>query len=205
MTADANSVNMESRNRYHHGDLRSALIAAGMAALESAPVEDLSLRALARQVGVSATAVYRHFPDKQSLLVALAQAAIDRMAAAQMAAAQAAAQADDPAAAFRASGAAYVRFAISHPDIFRLIWRVRPSADLLALPLDQVHPAMRSLRQSVAALLPAGATAAAHRVAALRCWSVVHGLALLILDGHTRVDDAMIDAVVGDLVRTLGD
>ena len=61
---------------YHHGDLRSALVAAGLKALEQGDAADLSLRQIAREVGVSATAVYRHFPDKQALLGALAEEGI---------------------------------------------------------------------------------------------------------------------------------
>jgi hypothetical protein len=59
---------------YHHGDLRNALIDAGLAALEVHDASELSLRALARDLGVSANAVYRHFADKNALLAALAAA-----------------------------------------------------------------------------------------------------------------------------------
>ena len=55
---------------YHHGDLRAALIDAGLNSLEGTDAEAISLRELARIVGVSATAVYRHFPDKRALLAA---------------------------------------------------------------------------------------------------------------------------------------
>ena len=58
---------------YHHGDLRSALIQAGLTVLAGSDAEHLSLRELARSVGVSPTAVYRHFPDKNALLAALAE------------------------------------------------------------------------------------------------------------------------------------
>ena len=57
---------------YHHGNLRAALIEAGMALLAARALDDLSLREVARAVGVSATAVYRHFPDKGALMAALA-------------------------------------------------------------------------------------------------------------------------------------
>ncbi|MFT3975751.1 MAG: helix-turn-helix domain-containing protein, partial [Sphingomonas bacterium] len=52
---------------YHHGDLRAALVAEGLLLIEEQGADDLSLRELARRVGVSATAVYRHFPDKAAL------------------------------------------------------------------------------------------------------------------------------------------
>src|SRR5262245_66433836 len=72
MARNGNSVNIESGGeRYHHGDLRAALIGEGLKRLKEGPVDALSLREIARNVGVSATAVYRHFPDKAALLGAL--------------------------------------------------------------------------------------------------------------------------------------
>ena len=88
---------------YHHGDLRSALVEAGLKALETTPLNDLSLRQIARDVGVSATAVYRHSPDKAALLSALAAEGIAQMAQQQRDAAAMAA----PAQAFAATGRAY--------------------------------------------------------------------------------------------------
>ncbi len=65
MTYNDNSVNIKS---YHHGDLRSALVEEGLRLLAASDAEHLSLREIARNAGVSATAVYRHFPDKEALL-----------------------------------------------------------------------------------------------------------------------------------------
>lgn len=73
---------------YHHGDLRAALVAEGLLLIEEQDADDLSLRELARRVGVSATAVYRHFPDKAALMAALAGEALTRLAAAQRAASE---------------------------------------------------------------------------------------------------------------------
>jgi AcrR family transcriptional regulator len=81
MTSDDNTVNMKSRDgRYHHGDLRSALIEEGLAQLDVKAPDAVSLREIARNVGVSATAVYRHFPDKAALLNALCSVGGDRLA-----------------------------------------------------------------------------------------------------------------------------
>lgn len=203
MTINANSVNIKT-SAYHHGDLRSALIDVGMAALDCGQdVDGLSLRGLARTVGVSATAVYRHFPDKAALLDAMALAALDRMGQAQADAAAAVAPGEGAVAAFSASGAAYVRFAIAHPAAFRLIWHCAPETDLLAAPIEHVHPAMQALRQSVAAILPADTSADDRRAAALQCWGLVHGLAMLALDRHATLDDAMLDRVMTRMARDL--
>jgi len=202
-----NSVNIketqdikgDNRDTYHHGDLREALIRAGVAALDDGTsVEELSLRALARSVGVSATAVYRHFPDKAALLAALALAGLDRLGNAQQAAAQQAAGGGG-LAAFGASGGAYIRFALAHPALFRLIWVCTPKGDLFAVEADHTHAAMAELRRAIAAILPPDATPEARRAAALSCWSLVHGLAMLALDGQITLDEATIDRVVGGL------
>jgi AcrR family transcriptional regulator len=209
MAAKDNSVNIgvrsaESRAPYHHGDLGAALIAAGMAALDSGTsVDDLSLRALARTVGVSATAVYRHFPDKGALLHALAHAGLDRMNAMQRTAASAVGH-EGSNAAFCASGGAYVRFALAHPQLFRLIWRTAPSADLLDASLENSHPGMVDLRQGIDAVLPADATPRERRIAALKSWSLVHGLATLALDKQVMLDDVMIDQVVATAIADTG-
>lgn len=197
MASNGNSVNIKDRD-YHHGDLRAALMAAGMAALDQAPADSLSLRALAREAGVSATAVYRHFPDKDALLGALALAGLDRMGEAQAAAMAGAGQ--GALAAFCASGAAYVRFAMDHPNQFRLIWRMAPETDVLGAPLEQSHPAMQGLRRSVDAVLPSDASAEERRATALRCWGLVHGLAMLALDRQVTLDDAMIERVIEGLM-----
>ncbi|MEQ1510337.1 MAG: TetR/AcrR family transcriptional regulator [Sphingopyxis sp.] len=201
MTENGNSVNIgncgaETRATYHHGDLGTALLDAGMAALDSGScIDDLSLRGLARAAGVSATAVYRHFPDKQALLGALALAGLDRLAHLQRAAASAAAT-KGPHAAFLASGGAYVRFALAHPELFRLIWRTAPEGDLLDEPIEQSHDAMIGLRRGIDAVMPADASAEQRRSATLRCWSLVHGLATLALDKQLKLDDAMIDGAI---------
>jgi AcrR family transcriptional regulator len=201
MTADGNSVNMVpalSRDAYHHGDLRSALIDAGMRALAADSADALSLRALAREAGVSATAVYRHFPEKDALLAALALTGFDQLAAAQQAASRAA-SGQGALAAFSASGAAYVRFAVINPELFRLMWKAAPRGDQLDLPIDEAHPAMADLRRAVEDMSPPGASEDDKRATALRCWGLVHGLATLALDGQIDLDDDMINRVIGGL------
>lgn len=173
---------------YHHGDLHSALIEAGLALLVSREGDDLSLREVARRVGVSATAVYRHFPDKQALMAALAGQGLKMLAAAQRAASEAA---GGGAKGFGATGAAYVRFALAHPALFRLIFAhpVPPGETAI----DKSEDAMRMLRAAAAALAPPRTN---PDVFALQAWSLAHGLALLILDGQVPADDALIHAVV---------
>lgn len=189
MSANDNTVNIERRG-YHHGDLRGALLAEGLRLLATRDVEDLSLREVARGVGVSATSVYRHFPDKDALMAALAQEGLARLAEAQKAAS---AEAGGGKAGFAATGRAYVRFALANPALFRLIFAspCREKAD----EHDEAE-AMTLLRANAAAEIGADRADPAARVNAIHAWSLVHGLAMLMLDRQIPADDALIDAVI---------
>ncbi len=182
----------EKRN-YHHGDLRAALIAAGLQLLTERTADDIGLREVARAVGVSATAVYRHFPDKASLLRALAAEGLAKLAEAQRLAFD---QAGGGIAGFDATGRAYVRFALDHPALFRLIFSNPPGGDPLDSDPDDVPEAFRLLRDNAASIAPPGAGPDQVKLVALRAWTSVHGLALLLLDGQIRGGDALIAAMV---------
>jgi AcrR family transcriptional regulator len=186
MPSNDNSVNIKS---YHHGDLRSAAVAEGLRLLETGSVDDVSLRAIARNTGVSATALYRHFPDKLALLQALAGYGIDLLGQEQRSALE---KAGGGLTGFTAAGRAYVRFALRHPALFRLAMSCHP----LPAPAPEESHAMALLRASIAELLPAGSSAADQQAAVLQSWSMVHGLAMLMLDGLVPADDAQIDAVI---------
>lgn len=199
------SVNIESEargisvsgRRYHHGNLQEELIATALEMLEAQAEGNISLRELARRVGVSPNAAYRHFPDKEALLAALAAEGFQRLARLQS---EAGAAEADPRSAFRAMGLAYVRFARQHPALFRLMFgrfghtdaarRSEALAEAGAL-------AVQGLRRGVA--LAAGIPEddiAAIRVHALRAWSLVHGLSLLVLDGQVAAEGAELERLI---------
>jgi AcrR family transcriptional regulator len=178
-----------SQNDYHHGNLESAALVQGLATLSEGDVDDLSLREIARKIGVSATALYRHFPNKKALLNALAQEGLDMLARAQIAATE---HAGGGIAGFNASGRAYVRFALANPALFRLI---------MACGKAENSKAMQFLLQNVADLAPAAATPSERHAHAMRAWSMVHGLATLMLDRMIQPDDPLIDRVIsGDMI-----
>jgi AcrR family transcriptional regulator len=193
MAVDANTVNIKTRG-YHHGDLREALVDAGMALLEQRQAEPPGLREVARSVGVSATAVYRHFPDKDALLRAIAARGFARMGEMQLAAGQGL----SGEVAFSAIGVAYVRFALDNPAVFRLMFSRPKPRDLFGLPQDEASTPLRLLREHAAAMTPTGLPDEARRVMALQAWALVHGLAVLMLDHMVDVDDAMIARVISE-------
>lgn len=194
MATNDNSVNIKDEKlRYHHGDLRAALVAEGLRLLAASDVENISLREIARNVGVSATAVYRHFPDKQALIAALARAGAEQLAREQI---DAQAAAGGGMAGFDATGRAYVRFALANPALFRLInieTYLDDTSDDFGLALIDGR---RLLSRNVAELAAPGTSKDVQRVRAIRSWAMVHGLAMLMLDGKVPPDDALIDQVV---------
>jgi AcrR family transcriptional regulator len=195
MVRNDNSVNMKkTKPSYHHGDLRAALIKEGLKQLEKGDLEALSLREIARAVGVSATAVYRHFPSKEDLLKALAEHGLGLLAEQQK---WAAAKAKG-GLAFAQTGRAYVRFALANPNLFRLIFIHTPSRMHPDAPSPE-GSAARLLRDYVGHALGPRASSEAQFVAALRAWALVHGLSMLILDNQVdrKAGEAMIDRVIG--------
>lgn len=185
---------LESTKRaYHHGDLRSALIEAGLAALESTGPEGISLRELARAAGVSPTAVYRHFPDKQALLAELAREGLRMLGTAQRLAAD---ETGGGPEGFGATGRAYVRFALANPGLFRLAFAHGPSPAEMEAGQDDAS----RLLVAYATRLTDGSPEAVRRLT-LQAWSLAHGLAMLMLDGRLPPEDSIIDAVICE--RTL--
>lgn len=144
---------------YHHGDLRAALLDAADALLDAGGDGAVSLREAARMAGVSATAAYRHFADKDALLAALAARHFRDFGAAL--------------AAAPASGPAYVSFALARPGRFRLMF-----GPLLARARDH-----EELVAASGAAFDALVRARGSRAAAILAWAQVHGLAHLMLDG----------------------
>jgi len=167
---------------YHHGDLRRALLDAGAAALAVSGVDGLSLRGLARDAGVSPAAVYHHFAGKAGLVAALAEDALWSIDAALAAAVEAEA---DPVRRYRALGVAYVAFAVDHPERFRLAFGPTRAGGFAGMaetggPLPAERPAFRQLVRVVQGLDPAPDDPVEVMVAS---WGLVHGVAMLILDG----------------------
>lgn len=182
--------------RYHHGDLRRALIDAALVVLDAEGEEALTTRTLARRLGVSHSAPGHHFHDRQALLAAVAAAAFGGLSDELEAAAQ-----DTPAPAERlvVVGQTYVRFAMRHPARFRLMFgAVAVEASLL----EERGRALRVLQAAVHAAAGAGSTPVDELV--FTAWSLVHGLATLWLDGPARLFYQAPEAFEAKVARVLG-
>lgn len=167
---------------YHHGDLRNALVQAGMAILETDGLPGLSLRAIAARVGVSHTAPKNHFGSLRALLTAIATEGFVRHAAFMQ---QGVDAASDPQARQRASMVGYVRFAQEHPHLFELMFS--------PLYCDFDDPGLLAAGRVSYGILVGVAKGldwdkadapGADRRAEMMLWSLVHGYAKLSLSGQ---------------------
>jgi AcrR family transcriptional regulator len=170
---------MKRRRPYHHGDLRTALITAAVKHIGERGTEHLSLRALAREIGVSPTASYRHFPSRAALLAALAtegfEALADRMVAAQSAA--------DPHRRLLEIGVAYVEYARTDPVRYQLMFgAVLDDFSGFSALRAAGDRAYRVLEGIVAEGVAAGVLRAAPvPQLCAAAWSAVHGVAGLLI------------------------
>lgn len=171
---------------YHHGDLRAAILRAGGQLIEEQGIAALSVREAARRAGVSHNAPYRHFPDRDALLAALAAEGFLELSEALA------------NRAGRELGEAYVRFALAHPERFRLMFGGRLALEKFPELRAQAQRAYEHLANAFAGL---GDDA---QYAAAAAWSLVHGLAHLTLDGHFANDSGFVKKVLASVRFAVG-
>ena len=189
---------MSTSKAYHHGHLAAAVLTAARRLLDSTPAEQLSVRELAREAGVSHAAPYRHFGDREGFLTALSAHCFAEFLAAQ----QAAFDAAGPGGRLLAVGEAYVQYGVAHPHAFALVYNAAlatPQDPPQALaPLGERH--RRLLHAAVADALAAGqlpAHAGPEDVGAA-LWSLVHGLTALTANRY--LDPARVPAILTALL-----
>mgnify|MGYP001820631667 CR=1 FL=1 len=133
------------KQRYHHGDLRTALLDSALEIIGELGPHGLTIREVARRAGVSHAAPYRHFKDKNELILAVVERGFELMNATMQAKKEAAG--DDLLNQFAASGLAYVDFALNHPAYYRIMF----SGDLLSTTgnVSLQHTSREALQQMV--------------------------------------------------------
>ncbi len=173
-----------TRRPYHHGDLRAAMLQAAEAILERDGLGALTLRAAAREAGVSHAAAPHHFGDLSGLLSELAAFGFVRFRAHLIAAASAAG--DDPQARLVALTTAYIGFARAYPGQFQLMFRFE-RLDWSVAALAEAATAAFAVLTTDVHDGEAGAGSALGfdgLVLAMSRWSLAHGAAMLCLDGR---------------------
>jgi AcrR family transcriptional regulator len=195
---DAVNISLEmsenARTRYHHGNLREALVESGVELARAGGPDAVVVREASRRVGVSHNAAYRHFPDRDALLDAVAarcmsiwaglmEQFIDRVDPGDLSV-QAARR------RLHAVGEAYVRFALSEPGLFRTAFAA-PGSDQPPQPTAGVGQSGLGpyglLGAQLDGLVAAGVLPPSRRPEAeITCWAAVHGLSMLFLEGPLR-------------------
>ncbi|MUL47690.1 TetR/AcrR family transcriptional regulator [Mycobacterium sp. CBMA293] len=161
-----------ARQSYHHGDLKSVILAQAAALVAERGADGISLRELARVAGVSHAAPAHHFTDRRGLFTALATEGFTLLATALSGARP----------EFAHAARAYVQFALDHPGHYAVMFD--------KMLYDATDPALRAAEVAAAAELTSGVATlsdpnaqADPESAALAAWSLVHGFALLTLNG----------------------
>lgn len=207
MDQETSTSGTERVGAYHHGNLKPVLIAVARTLLERDGPEALSLRAVAQGAGVSRTAPYNHFDDKEALLAALAEDGFRALADGQRDAAAAA----TGGAGLVAIGRAYIAFALAHPQLYRLMYGVGV-ADWCRHPAVTAakRASFEPVQTALAEHLGQSTDAVGLRVAAVSAWAEVHGLSMLLLDGSLGPDrdaaggtDALVETILVTYVAGL--
>jgi AcrR family transcriptional regulator len=190
---------------YYGGDLRRDLLEEALALIEAEGPSAVSLRSLARRLGVSHAAPANHFPDKAALFTAIAVEGFELLAAAIEDAVRRAGPEAGAAQRFRAAGQAYTGFALAHPAHFAVMWQ----RDLLHAD----DPALAAAGDATFALLlggvrevqaEGGAPGADPEIVAYLAWSTVHGLAALWLGGPLQQAGRPFEELAGEVATLLG-
>jgi AcrR family transcriptional regulator len=187
------------RKNYHHGDLKNALIKAGGEILAKEGIEGLSLRKVAQRAGVSHSAPYSHFPDKQSLIAAISTEGFNQLYAELDAAVLA--HPNNPKKQLEQGALAYVQFAMDNTDTFKIMFSG-------VLEKEKEYPAFvdisRKTFERVVDIVRACQEAGILRskqpeLMAIAVWGQVHGIVSLALEGqisHTVLDRHAVQDVV---------
>ena len=193
------------KDGYHHGDLRQALVETARGALLEGTGK-LSLREVARRAGVSHASAYYHFKDKTALLAAVALSAFADLAAAT----EDAYNQEGRSALERleALAQAYVRFAVAHPQEFRLMFLPELRSDTVRTEVERAGRSSYMRTVALIEMLQAEGRIAAGdpEEVAISAWALMHGLATLMIDGplyrNARTEEGR-DALVSNATKHL--
>jgi AcrR family transcriptional regulator len=194
------------KGAWHHGNLREEMVKRGAELIELRGAAELSLREVARLVGVSQTAPTHHFGDKEGLLAAIASEGFRMLMGERLAALKDGMTKEQR---LRMVMRVYVSFALHHPELFHLMFGTRiPDKRKHVELMEASANSFQFLSNSIAEFMAADSNERPPRFSALAVWSGMHGLATLLSDrdsGLFQVPDAMIDPVCDSVTNVLLD
>jgi AcrR family transcriptional regulator len=194
------------RKNYHHGDLKNALIKAGVEILSKEGIEGLSLRKVAQRAGVSHSAPYSHFPDKQSLIAAISTEGFNQLYSELDAAVLA--NPKNPKKQLQQGALIYLQFALNNTDTFKIMFSG-------VLEKEKEYPAFVAISYKtfqrvvdvVKACQDAGVLLSkSPEMMAVTVWGQVHGIVSLALEGqisHTVLDHQTVQDVVSFAIEQM--
>jgi AcrR family transcriptional regulator len=177
---DAMKKKVRRKARYHHGELREALIAATRQLVEERGAENFTLADACRVAGVTTAAPYRHFRGKQQILEEIASRGFDELRSRSMAIV--ADKGEGTLEGIIAMGQAYVAFAVEETAVFRLMFGQQPSLKKAEHVLGTGHACFCNLIDQVALYCKRNRVRGDAQELALRLWTFVHGAASLLID-----------------------
>ncbi len=190
-----------SARAYHHGDLKAALVDAAVEILRREGPEALTLREVARRVGVSQAAPYRHFTDRRALVAAVAERGFARLQQTMLEGVRS----PDGRPGLKQVAVAYVRFGLANPAEYRVMFGPEVAiTDDLPLLRDTARPVLGFVAEGIAQLQKAGLIGDGDpRLMAVATWSTLHGLVMLTLDGQTASVAPNVDVLVDEVTRMM--
>lgn len=195
---------MTERESYHHGELRQALIEAALELVSTKDVDSVSLREVARRVGVSHAAPYRHFADKEALLAAVAQEGFQMLRQTLETVLNQAKL--DPLRRLQELGVSYVNFALEHSSHYRLMFSAYG-----ATSTQQSPELVQAATQAFMVLVNCVKAGQQERVIrmddseklALAAWALTHGLAMLLMDGQIPTTNSQTVAPLSNFITQI--
>ncbi len=187
---------IKSKEKYHHGDLREALVASSYALVAEHGAENFSLADACRRAGVSTAAPYKHFRDRNEILEEVVARAFDELAERSIAAVQEAGE--GTLDGIVAMGRAYLNFAVDEQRLFRLMFGQNPALKQAELVVSDGRRCFSGVIEQVGIYCERNGLKGDPNQIAVRLWTFVHGAASLLIDEDyaTVAPDLDVDALI---------
>ncbi|WP_033167986.1 TetR/AcrR family transcriptional regulator [Clostridium sp. KNHs205] len=183
------------KEHYHHGDLKKEMIIKGIQLLNEENYEDFSLRKIAARCGVSHSAPYKHFKNKDELILAIIQEVSDSFKKALEEAVQK--YPEEAENQIIELGKCYVRFMVENPDYMRFIF-INPShksINKVPVPDNETNPYLIFQKSALGYLKWLKANPQDQAVDILTMWSLVHGYSMLLVNGNVDIPENYLEVI----------